>query len=423
MSCTASNFRPYTPEERADVALQSLAYVRAARSTVAERHARLLWPSAEVAAEVPSGPPIAHLAEPEPWREPIDGAALLDEFAATLNRYLVLSDQAVTTLALWALHTWAAEALGGSPRLALISPEPQSGKTTALRALSLLVPRPLFTVHGRATALMRMIDVLRPTLLLDDAERWLLQNRILRAAINAGFACDGKLLRHSRNVFELPAISCFSPCAIALNWRVPDDIAKRGIAVVLSPMGEHETRERLDHVAAPGVGEELRAKAVRWSRDLSERIAEIAPPLAPLSSRARVTWHPLLRVAEAAGGDWPRRAMAAAIEISASSFARSESVELLDDIRTIFTQAECDRLTSESLIKLLTANPERPWSEIEKGRRLTPRGLALRLSRYAIRPRTLRLSDGFARGYLASDFTTAFTHYLSPLVPRDDRIV
>jgi putative DNA primase/helicase len=411
-----SSFRPYTPEERAEVALQSLAYAKAARSTVAERHARLLWPSAEIAAEVPSGPPIAHLAEPEPHPEPVDGAALLDEFTATLNRYLVLTSHAATTLALWALHTWVAEALASSPRLALISPEPQSGKTTVLRALSLLVPRPLYTVHGRATALMRLIDVLRPTLLLDDAERWLLQNRILRAAITAGFASDGKLLRHSRNVFELPALSCFGPCALALNWRVPEDISRRGIALKLERMPDSEARARLDSAVRPGQGEALRAKAVRWAQDARERITSTAPPELPLPSIARTNWRPFLLIAEAAGGPWPDRARAAALALSTASEARSESIDLLEDIRAAFIQADCDRLTSEALIKLLVADPERPWRELK----LTPRRVADRLSRYAIHPRTLRLSDGFQRGYHAADFAGAFARYLGPIVREED---
>jgi len=45
---------------------------------------------------------------------------------------------------------------------------------------------------------------------------------------------------------------------------------------------------------------------------------------------------------------------------------------------------------------------------------LTPRGLAERLKRHAVRPRTIRLADGLSRGYLARDFTSAFERYLRP---------
>ena len=44
--------------------------------------------------------------EPEPWPEPVDGAALLDEIAATLKRYVVMGEQARHSAALWVVHTY-----------------------------------------------------------------------------------------------------------------------------------------------------------------------------------------------------------------------------------------------------------------------------------------------------------------------------
>src|SRR5262249_44446186 len=117
---------PYTVEEHRRSSQRSLLYAKAARESTAMRYATLLWPSAEVEAVVPSGTPLQNLAEPEPHAEPVDGAALLEEFAATLNRYLAIQKYKATALALWALHTWAAPALAVSPRLALVSPEPQA---------------------------------------------------------------------------------------------------------------------------------------------------------------------------------------------------------------------------------------------------------------------------------------------------------
>jgi len=412
-----STFRPYTVEEHRRASQDSLLFAKAARESAAVYYAMLLWPTAETEALVPSGAPLANLAEPEPHAEAVDGAALLDEFAATLARYLVLPRHKAATLALWALHSWAAPLLGVSPRLALISPEPQAGKTTALRALSLLVPRPLFALHGRTPALTAFVEAVRPTLLLDDADKWVLQNRRLRAMIVAGAARDTKLLRITHTASELPVINCFSPCALALSWHVPDDLAKRCIAVAMTPAGELETRERLDAVPPPAAGDALRAKAVRWIADNAERLAMLQIPEPPLAPRAREAWRPLLRLAEAAGGEWPTRAREAAIEISQSNPARSESIELLDDIRAAFTEQQVNRLTSESLIKHLAANPERPWAE----KKLTPRRLADLLSRHAIRPRSLRLADSIQRGYHAADFTEAFTRYLTP-TPREEAL-
>src|SRR5690242_16765189 len=93
-------FRPFTVDEHRRTSRESLLYAKAAREGRAIKYAMLLWPTPETEAVVPSGAPLAHLAEPEPHAEPVDGAALLCEFAASLNRYLVVSEHAATTLAL-----------------------------------------------------------------------------------------------------------------------------------------------------------------------------------------------------------------------------------------------------------------------------------------------------------------------------------
>ena len=44
---------------------------------------------------------------PEPWPEPVNGAELLDEIAATYRRYVVLPEHADIALALWTVHTYS----------------------------------------------------------------------------------------------------------------------------------------------------------------------------------------------------------------------------------------------------------------------------------------------------------------------------
>src|SRR5207247_4814056 len=44
------------------------------------------------------------LRDPDPWPDPVDGAELLDEIAATFARFVVLPEGAADALALWTLH-------------------------------------------------------------------------------------------------------------------------------------------------------------------------------------------------------------------------------------------------------------------------------------------------------------------------------
>ena len=78
-----------------------------------------------------------------PWPEPVNGAELLDDLAATFSRFVVMPEGAAEAAALWTLHAHALDAASISPILALLSPEKRCGKTTALSALQALVPRPL----------------------------------------------------------------------------------------------------------------------------------------------------------------------------------------------------------------------------------------------------------------------------------------
>src|SRR5690606_31858953 len=57
------------------------------------------------------------LDDPEPWPDPVDGAALLDEIAATFRRFVALPDGADTALALWTIHAHAHDAAEVSPIL------------------------------------------------------------------------------------------------------------------------------------------------------------------------------------------------------------------------------------------------------------------------------------------------------------------
>ena len=44
--------------------------------------------------------------EPEPWPETVEGAALLNEIATLIRRYVHMSDTTADALALWVVHTW-----------------------------------------------------------------------------------------------------------------------------------------------------------------------------------------------------------------------------------------------------------------------------------------------------------------------------
>ena len=110
------------------------------------------------------------LASPEPWSDPIDGAALIGMIVETINRYVALSSAAAIATALWCVYAHAFEAFYISPRLAIVSPEKRCGKSTLLRVMQPMLPKALNAANITVAAVFRTVEAGRPTLLIDEAE-------------------------------------------------------------------------------------------------------------------------------------------------------------------------------------------------------------------------------------------------------------
>lgn len=398
------------------------------------RHARRQAPGADPTRGIYSSDftPMFRFAHTAPSHAPVEGAALADDIAALIARYLPATPAHVTALTLWALHAWAHEASESSPRLALVSPEPRTGKTTALRLLALLTPRPLLLASAHAPTLVHVIDRFRPTLLIDDAEASVLARRDLRALLTLGFACDGQVLSRGAHMGALPTLSCATPVAFATSQTLPRAIAERAIALTFHPAntsdegtegeGAAASRARLPLHAPPEECASIRAKAARFAVDRHATLAAAAPQMPNALARgARENWRPLFAIADALSPAWSARAREAACLIAAASPATATTTELLADIRAAFERVRETRLTTADLIATLTGETDSPWVAADRGRKLNPRTLALRLEPLGIRPRTLRTAEGFHRGYIARDFAAAFDAYLgaAPRAPEE----
>jgi len=85
-----------------------------------------------------------------------EGAAFLDDLVVYLRRYVAFpSDHALNAVALWGAHTHAVDAFDSSPRLALLSPEPASGKTRTLEVLEFVVPNPMHALSASPAPIFR----------------------------------------------------------------------------------------------------------------------------------------------------------------------------------------------------------------------------------------------------------------------------
>jgi hypothetical protein len=352
-------------------------------------------------------------------RQPPDGAELLDDVAAMLGRYVAFpSPAAHAAVTLWAPHCHAVTAFDSTPRLALLSPEKGSGKTRCLEVLELLVPKPMHAVSATAAALFRAVEANQPTLLFDEADTYFGpmakgDHEELRGLVNAGhrkgavaYRCVGDPAH-----MEVRAYPAFCAVALAGIGDLPDTILDRAVLVRMRRRAPGEHVEPFRRRKALKAGEELRDALAVWMGANRERLADAEPEMPPgLVDRPADVWEALLAVADLAGGAWPRRARAAALELNAERVAADPSlgIALLRDVRAVF---DGDAMPTEALLAKLCALEESPWGDL-RGKPLDARGLARRLKPYDVRPANVRTGDEVRKGYARADLHDAWARYL-----------
>jgi Protein of unknown function (DUF3631) len=356
-------------------------------------------------------------------RDPLDGAA------AWLQRYLsVPSEHCITVLALWAAHTHAAKSFYVTPRLIIDSAEPESGKTRVLELLNLITRAPIFTMNTTIAALYRRLAGEPRTILLDETDavfaKGAAQNHEdLRALLNAGYKRGATVDRcvgdgSKMKVVEFPA---FAPAALAgIVGNMPATITTRAITIHMRRRAPGETIAEFIEEDAIDEAEPLRLSLSSWVEDLGAGLTGARPvmPAGVIDRKAEV-WRALLAVADAAGGDWPKRGRAACehFVLGADPGELSLGVRLLADLRAIF--GGHDQLSTVSILESLAALDEAPWGDMY-GKPIDSRRLARMLGKYGAHPKVVRIGDTTPRGYTREALTDLWQRYLAPVSATDE---
>ncbi len=359
------------------------------------------------------------LVDPEPWPDLVDGAQLLTDLVDTFERFLGLPDKAVEAFALWTIHAHAHAASDISPLLGLTSPEKRCGKTTALHVLSAVVPRPLPASNVTAAALFRAVEKFRPSLLVDEADRFLRDRAELLGILNSGHhRANAWVLRTVGDDHEPRVFSTWAPKAVALIGNLPDTLADRSITIPMRRRRPDEVVERL-RLDRLGELEPLRRMGWRWAQDHEDELRQADPDVpGQLHDRAADNWRPLLAIADLAGAEWPDRARKAALTLAGLGDGDDGSVRtlLLRDLHVLFEERGTDRLSSQDIVNALVRMEDRPWPEWGRGQSRKPLsmpGLAKLLRPFGVGPRVVKMPDGSTpRGYLRKELTDSWSRYL-----------
>jgi len=352
----------------------------------------------------------------------------LDDVASFVRRFVAYpTENECVAHVLWIVHTHLMEAWESTPRIAFLSPEPGSGKSRALEVSELLVPNAVQAVNVTAAYLFRKVgaDEGPPTVLYDEIDTVFgpkaKENEEIRGLLNAGHrrgAVAGRCVVRGKQIFteEIPAY-----CAVALAGLggLPDTILTRSVVVRMRRRSPTEHVEPFRRRLVEHEGHALYARIALWAKAVGPALVGVVPEMPEgVVDRDADVWEALLAIADAAGGDWPKRSRVAAVALVADSKRSTPSLglRLLGDLREVFGDA--DALSTEEILRRLCALDEAPWGDL-RGKPMDARGLAQRLRQYSIEPKTVRIGERTPKGYARADLHDAWTRYLlSPLSNR-----
>ena len=166
-------------------------------------------------------------------------------------------------------------------------------------------------------------------------------------------------------------------------------------------------------VARPA--DKLKNQLEVWSEE-TECFQVVVDRLRELDSRQNDIWAILFCIASEAEGEWPDRAQASTLALSAGIETEdSLGVWLLTDIRDVFVEKGAVALPSKELLASINDMDESPWGDL-KGKPLSSRKLAELLKLFGIKRTTQRMGAErkTAKGYARSAFEDAWARYTPP---------
>jgi hypothetical protein len=350
----------------------------------------------------------------------------LDLLENYLRRFVAYpSEHALVAHALWIVHTHLLECFDTTPRLAFMSAEKESGKTRALEVTALFVPEPIFSISASPAVIVRLVSKGKVTILFDEIDGVFGNAKIqeantdLRSILNGGYRRGAKVHRcvtHGKKV-ETEELDAFAAVAVAGLRNLPDTLASRSIFIRMKRRAPDEYVEPFRLRLHADQAKPIRLALEEWAEE--HYLGGIEPELpAGIEDRAADCWEALIAIADAAGGDWPTRARAAAVYLTKSAAEESETkgVELLSHVRDAFGTE--DKVWTTDLLQRLQERDESPWKEMSGGKPLNDRGLAIRLKAYGIKSRDVWIGGKTKKGYYAEDFHPEWKRYLPPSHPQ-----
>ena len=359
---------------------------------------------------------------------PEEGMGVAGEVAKFLSAYIVLPPTLILVVSAWVLAAWLMDLWDRFPHLAVTSPDRRCGKTRLLELIRQITPDAKSISNISAAALYRLVEALRPTLLLDEAQsirrRASEMSEVLRELLNAGIDKGATVLRvGGENNTEIVEFKIFSPKVIALIGELDGVLADRCLPIdIKRKTAADEVESYRSRIVEP-IGKKLHKKLEDWAKANKKRVARVydhldvfpirndrmAELLLPLQAVLKVAAPKALEILK----DYANHLDAKDVDtVSPSVLLLAACREILSNNRIV---QETGFMPTDWLIRDLQARDWEPWGHYSQGRPITPHALADLLRGFNIRAGRNR--DQTARGYIVNDFQESFGRYLPPPPP------
>jgi hypothetical protein len=348
--------------------------------------------------------------DPERYDGRQHGELILDEVRSFVARFVTFSSQAVLdAVTLWIAHTHVVDgddrlAFDTTPRIAFISDEPASGKSTALQMVCELAHKGQILIDVTHPSFAEEMHENQATIGIDEMDVLFgngAAKRVLRSLLNGGYkrktAWWTRAGKDKRFIFGPVAFA-----GLGAKWKASDDLRAlrtRTIQITMVQGREPEVYRDREHDA----------QAVKFRKVLGKWSARHAPeivtswPDAPdgIENRDRELWEPLLAVADTAGGHWPESARAACLELALGNQDNAPEEmplgqQLLADLRVIFGGEL--KMPTAQIVRRLYDLPGSQWRKLWPNEASAPRELSALLGD-GVAPIKVRDGERTLQGY------------------------
>ena len=242
-----------------------------------------------------------------------DYEAVADEVKAYIKRFCYLdSESKYDTAVLWAFHTCVRDsderlAFAETPRLAILSDGPASGKTRLLELLKSLSFNGQSVLNPSMAGLLCAINEDRASVFLDEIDLYFGKNNRMneRSVINGGYR-TGNYVRHANAKHD--TFSPLAMCGMSQNFMTNEALAatrSRSIVIRMAPRPDNAVIAPYRAVMHEPIAHQLREVMSHWGRKNARTISMMWPDVPNgVNDRDADIWSPLLAVGEMLGEKW-----------------------------------------------------------------------------------------------------------------------